>query len=455
MRRNRAMRLAVIGGAALALSACMMEDYGGGYGYPAPEYAPAPVPAYTAEDVLDPYAYIDRADSLWEAIGDAPPDHSFAFEGAEPWAWQTDAGYWIVVEDGRDGIRSYYFEPGERTPFLTVEPGHSFGFEGDRVAVVYGPDGGALPRAEGEAWLEDAVALFVRGRRMRAALDRGQWEPVDTQAWIDTSPLLFTTMIDVWDTGPTRYPEWHRHRERTRASDWRHRIEAERLRRRDLSDAFRRWREGGFQGPPPGRWRRPGEARPDRPHRPGTPHRPGIGTPPGPATPPGAGTPPRPGTGRPDRPRRPEWNRPGRPRPRPGAPAEAPAPGAVTPTPDAAAPPVATPPATGERPRRPGWSGWRPQPGTPGATPTQPRPRWTPGWRGNSAPRMTPPAPDGAPSARPERPRFTRPAPQPGATPAPQRPRVTPPVRSEPRPAPRQGPVRPAKLPSDDGGKID
>ncbi len=439
MRRGQRMRLGAIGIAALALSACTMSDYGadygGGYGY-----APAPAPAYTAAEVVDAYAYIDRADSLWEAIGDAPPDHSFAFEGAEPWAWQTEAGYWIVVEDGRDGMRSYYFEPGETTPFLAVEPGRSFGFEGDRVAVVYGPDGGALPRAEGAAYLAEAMALFARARRIRATLTRGQWEPVDTQAWIDTSPLLFTSMIQIWDTGPQRYPEWRRHREKVRASDWRHRIEAERLRRRDLSEAFRRWRAGGFEGPPPGRWRRPGEARPDRPDRPGGPNRPGAGRPDRPDRPnrPGVGRPDRPdgprqpGAGRPDRPR-PDWNgprRPDRPRPRPDKPvAREPVdhtqPGATVPV----------PPAAGERPRRPGGGLWRPRsrPGASDAAPATPRPRtdgraWSrerPAGAGTSPPRMTPPA---------AQPRVTQP------------PRSAPPAAARPAPQPRPAPPRPPKL---------
>ncbi|MBO9621363.1 MAG: hypothetical protein J7500_01495 [Sphingomonas sp.] len=452
---KRALRLGTMGGA-MALSACTMADYGDG-GYGPALYDPVPPPAYTAQETPDAYAYIDRADSLWEAIGDAPPDHSFAFEGGEPWAWQTEAGFRVIVEDGPEGIRSYYFEPGEAGPFLAVEPGHSYGYEGDAVAVVYGPDGGALPRAEGEAFLDEAMALYARARRIGAAMAGGQWEPIDTDAWADASPLIFSGFIQLWDEGRQRYPGWRSHRQRTHDQEWRRRLEAEQLRRRGLADAFRRWRSGGFQGPPPqGHWRKPGE------HRPGTgrPHRPGV--------PPAAGTPqpPRPGVGRPDRPR-PGAGWPRRPDVSPNPDASSPQqPGAGRPVrpnwprrpdrrPEPSADPAAgTPQTPATRPAgAPG--GWRPRPrpdATPGTAPA-PRPQGAPdsGWRrGRPDPGNT-----GGGWRRPE-----RPAPAPGAGPQPRpsysppprpEPRSAPPPRSEPRaPSPRSSSPRSSKAPDSD-----
>ncbi|HVJ02128.1 MAG TPA: hypothetical protein VM662_08100 [Sphingomonas sp.] len=460
---KRALRLGTMGGA-MALSACTMADYGDGYG-PA-LYDPVPPPAaYTAQEAPDAYAYIDRADSLWEAIGNAPPDHSFAFEGSEPWAWETEAGFRIVVEDGPEGIRSYYFEPGADGPFLAVEPGHSYGYEGDAVAVVYGPDGGALPRAEGEAFLDEAMMLFARARRIGAAMAGGQWEPVDTSAWMDASPLIFSGFIQLWDEGRQRYPGWRHHRERTRDQEWRRRLEAEQLRRRGLAEAFRRWRSGGFQGPPPGggRWRRPGEHRPGA----GRPHRPGV--------PPAAGTPqpPRPGVNRPDRPRPGAgWSR--RPDRRPDAPAgtdtstpQQPQPGAGRPgrpgwprRPDRR-PEPSTDPATGApqppvtrpeagRPRGPGREGWRQRPRSEGDGGTTPasrpeRPQTPSGWRRGRPDSGNP----GGGWRRPD-----RPAPATSASPQP-RPNYSPPPRQEPRsaPAPRSSPP-PRSAPSPRSSKL-
>ncbi|TGX52900.1 hypothetical protein E5A73_14870, partial [Sphingomonas gei] len=286
-----AARLGTISGA-LALSACMMPYDGG--------YEPAPPPAYSDMESPDLYAFIDRADSLWEAIGDAPPDYAFAFDGAEPWAWELQDGQRIVVEETQDGIQSYYFSPEDRGPFLAVRPGMSFGFEGETVAVVYGPDGGALPREAGAAHLGEGAELYARGRALLRAMLQSQRREVDSQAWIDTGPIIWGS-VALWDFGWQRHPGWGHHRDSVRDAGWRHRLTAERLRRQALAEQFRRWREGGFQGPPPGRF-----------HRPGDGHGPGIGRPGRPDGPNG-----RPGTDRPHQPGqhgRPPGAQPGRPR---------------------------------------------------------------------------------------------------------------------------------------------
>lgn len=449
---KRATRLGTTSGM-LALSACMMP-YGEGL------YEPPPPPVYSAVESPDEYRFIDRADSLWEAIGDAPPDHAFAFEGAEPWSWELEDGHRIVVEEADEGIRSYYFAPGDEGPFLAVRPGMSFGFDGETVAVVYGPDGGAMPREAGAEHLGEGVALYARGRMLQRAMLQREWRAVDSQAWIDTSPILWGS-VQIWGGGWRRHPGWERHRERWRDADWRHRIEAERLRRRALAEAFRRWREGGFQGPPPGRFHRPGEGRGPgvgRPHRPGQP---GTGAP-------GMGRPRQPGQpGRPG-----GWGT-GRP-PRPDTDAQTPRvprgprrPPKLEPTDRGAVEPdtPATQPVPGTRPRRPGWGG-RPRPGRDGAgqpdasgapTPQAQQPeqaprRWTrpeggrAGWRrppsgegaGTSA---APPAPRRSWSA--DTPRPERSAPQrPSAASAP---RAAPPARAAP-------PSRPSR-PSPEGVK--
>jgi len=396
MNWGNAARLGTMSGA-LALSACMMP-------YDAGPYEAPPPPEYSAIESPDSYAYIDRADSLWEAIGDAPPDFAFAFEGAEPWAWEMPDGHRIVVEETADGIQSYYFAPGDEGPFLAVRPGMSFGFEGETVAMVYGPDGGVLPRAAGAEHLGDGVELYARGRALLRAMLQKQWREVDSQAWIDTSPIIWGS-VSAWDFGWQRYPGWGRHRDRVRDSDWRHRLTAERLRRQALAEQFRRWREGGFQGPPPGRWHRPdgqgpgagrpgrpgtpGAGRPERPRQPGQGGRP-SGAQPGPPRQPDAGQP-----GRPDRPWRGGW-RPNRPETStPGAPATLP-----TPVPGA------------ERPRRPGWGG-------------RPRPERTDGERGgNGRPQAAPivDGPDG--TARPPGPDGTARPPGPGGRPGWYRPRL-------------------------------
>jgi len=460
MNWERAARLGTMSGM-LALSACMMPYDGGSYEAP-------PAPVYSAVESPDEYRFIDRADSLWETIGDAPPDNAFAFEGAEPWAWELADGHRIVVEDAGDGMRSYYFAPGDEGPFLAVRPGMSFGFDGEAVAVVYGPDGGAMPREVGAAHLGEGVELYARGRLLLRAMLQKQWRAVDSQAWIDASPLLWSS-FQIWDEGKRRHPGWGRHRDQWRDAEWRRRLEAERLRRRGLADAFRRWREGGFQGPPPGHWHKPGAGagRPDRPDRPGgatpgarPPRQPGQWHRPG-----GAGRPPRPDAGQPA----PSWPR-GPRRPPKLDPTDS---GTVAPD-----TPQTLPAPAPDRPRRPGWGG-RPRPGrdgaaqpdgsvpptpvpTPQAQPGRMPPRWTrpegsrPGWR------RPPPAADGAatpspapaprrnwsadaPSPTPRR-NWSPDAPRPQRSAPPSQPSSTsnaPAPRAAPPPAPRPAPSRP------------
>lgn len=240
----------------------------------------APRPAYAPIDMADEYAWIDRADALWEAIGNAPPDYAFVFEGVEPWAWETADGHQIVVEDaGQGGIRSYYFAPGENSPFLAVEPGASFGFSGNVVAVVYGPDGGVVPRGQWETRPERGRLLFARGRLIKRAMIERDRRGVDADAWNDTSGLILTFMGQ-WESGQQRYPGWRAHRDSAEATDRRQRLERERDRRRGAAGRFDRWRDGGFQGSPPAGFepRRPGGPRAGRPPQPGQPAH-GIGSP--------------------------------------------------------------------------------------------------------------------------------------------------------------------------------
>ncbi|MCD2324750.1 hypothetical protein LQ953_12065 [Sphingomonas sp. IC-56] len=400
------------------------------------------------------YAWIDRADALWDVIGDSPPDTAFTFADVEPWAWQLRDGHVVIVEEAAEGMRSYYFEPRSATPFLAVEPGASFAFEAGDLAMAYDADGTALSELEGTARLEQAMVLLDRAQRLKRAMRSGAGEPVDSGAWVESS-LYMGGFLDLWQQGFLSQPAWRAQRESQAARTWRDRLNDERVRRRALGDGFRRWRDGGFLGRPPARWRRPDArpgqpprqgvrprpdrpaTRPDRPRpsagRPDRPRAPGAQVPALPPVittpPPGAGRPEigLPESGRPDRPRRPGWNG-----TRPG--------GVVGTLP---APPAAAAPSGVVRPPRP-WSnrpGWNrprpvPQPGVApgestllsGVRPVRPmRPEGRPGWNrrppiGTPAPAtpsgVTPPVVRPSPTRPPaDRPRAPQPAPAPAAQP--------------------------------------
>ncbi|RYE00926.1 MAG: hypothetical protein EOP61_12665, partial [Sphingomonadales bacterium] len=365
------------------------------------------------------YSWIDRADALWEAIGDAPPDFSFRFEGLEPWAWQTADGHQIMVEDAgaRGGIRSYYFAPGAQNPFLVVEPGASFGFTGAKLAVVYGPDGGVVPRAKWGKRPARGQLLFARARLIKRAMERERYG-IDPYVWIETSgPIL--TFLGQWDLGHTRYPGWRTHRNGPEGMDRRRRLENERARRRGEANDFDRWRRGDFREAPPA------GAGPRRPGPSGYRPQPGR---------------PNAGGAMPARP----WNERPRPRPEDRDPAFDPA--LIEPMVPGTRPPGGERPSGSLRPAR---NDRQPAPPAADSRPSRPQ-RPAPGAQLPVQPQPLPPSTDRP--ARPQRPapgvQASDPAPKPApperadpSAPAPSRP-----DRGDGRP-PRVEPVAPAPQP--------
>ena len=89
--------------------------------------------------IADPnqaYGYADAAYSYDEALGDAPPDYGFEYEGADPWAWQGYDDSLMVAEPIDDGYRYYYYRPGADEPYFIRDPWYSYGFAGGLLAVI-------------------------------------------------------------------------------------------------------------------------------------------------------------------------------------------------------------------------------------------------------------------------------------------------------------------------------
>ncbi len=398
------------------------------------------------------YQWIDDADALLDAIGDAPPDFTFAYDRTDIWGWRTGTGHEIYAEPLGGTIRYYYFEPNSREPFLVQDEDFAFGYRpGGRLIVAYDRNGRLLSRSEGDRETDLADWLYRRGRAIHASAqnDRG-WDSVDAGYWSEQVPIIVDLRLR-WSSGRDRYPGWRRWHGHSGAAKWREPLTAERQRRWSAGDRFRRWQQDGFRGPPPrfgdgAQTPTPGV----RPPRPGW--RPGMTRPHHPDGTPGT-RPPRP-DGRPGwvRPRPPVDTTPGGELPlRPDRP------GWVRPGPSIiGAPPVVRAPIESapdldrpQRPERPNWTRPR-QPGadfTPGMRPPRferpPRegsapdrpvrpPDDRPRWRPDGAPRPATAQPGAVPSEpprmRPDRPGFTRP---PGFAPV-ERPQVTPPPAPPP-----------------------
>ncbi len=214
-------------------------------------------------DRIEDYRLIDAADGLAQAIGDAPPDFAFRFDGRDAWAWVSDAGEAMIVEPSPYGVIQYYFGPRAAAPYLVRDVYQSYAYEGPEFILSYGPDGRVDLRVPSPRALDNADRLQARGRAIMAATYRRRW---DDQVAANWSVQIFSGygFGDGVNSGTDRgwsggwQPRWRDHRDwrsdRERNREWneRRRLNEEARDRADSSDRFRQWRRGGRRGTAPG-----------------------------------------------------------------------------------------------------------------------------------------------------------------------------------------------------------
>ena len=281
-KNNRATLLAGTLGTALLVSGCMM---------PVADPAPLPPPVYDkrpvddgfwraappppiwvdsapgsaerAEDAdpIDDYRWIDTAEGLARAIGSAPPDFTFRFDGREAYAWVSNEGEMLIVEPSPLGVIQYYYTPRAAAPYLVRDVYESYAFNGPTLVAWYDAQGQLMmdtpsPRSE-----DRAVALHRRGREILAASYQRRW---DSEAAVSYSSQVFlgygfgaydSGWAGGWQPHWRDRPEWRERRERRRDYE-RERRRAERLAeerraRDDHSRRFDGWRRGDRREPPP------------------------------------------------------------------------------------------------------------------------------------------------------------------------------------------------------------
>src|SRR6185437_10344957 len=158
----------------------------------APAAKPAPVasalpaapPVRYAAPRDDRYAYLDRAYSVGETFGDAPPDYTYDYDDEQPMVWRSDDGYQRVAEQLPDGgVRYYYYQPGADQPYLVQDPDYSYGYSDGDLTVVYDDDGSILSDARAERQAEIAARYLARARALYAASVRQQHEAVAEDYW--------------------------------------------------------------------------------------------------------------------------------------------------------------------------------------------------------------------------------------------------------------------------------
>lgn len=280
---NRAYARGLTGGLALSLAGCVVpvayEDSGTA-GLPPPVYdkrpatdggwrAPPPQPAWQgtgaaspdAADPYDDYRWIDTAEGLARAIGSAPPDFTFRFDGREAYAWVSNEGEMLIVEPSPLGVIQYYYSPRAAAPYLVRDVYESYAFEGPTLVAWYDAEGQLMMDTPSPRSDDRAVALHRRGREILAASYQRRW---DSEAAVSYSSQVFLGYgFGAYDSGWAGgwrphwrdRPEWRERRERRRDYERERRraerLEQERLAREDHARRFDGWRRGGRRGAPP------------------------------------------------------------------------------------------------------------------------------------------------------------------------------------------------------------
>ncbi|MBX9728685.1 MAG: hypothetical protein K2X31_07255, partial [Sphingopyxis sp.] len=281
-KNSRAALIAATLGTGLLLSGCVM---------PVADPAPLPPPVYDkrpvddgfwraappppvwvdsasdstqmaeAADPIDDYRWIDTAEGLARAIGSAPPDFTFRFDGREAYAWVSNEGEMLIVEPSPLGIIQYFYLPSAAAPYLVRDVYESYAFEGPRLVAWFDATGQLMmdtpsPRSE-----DRAIALHRRGREILAASYLRRWDSEVATSY--SSQVFLGYGFGAYDSGWAGdwrphwrdRPEWRDRRDRRRDYERERRrserLEEERRAREDLARRFDGWRRGGRRGAPP------------------------------------------------------------------------------------------------------------------------------------------------------------------------------------------------------------
>ena len=218
-------------------------------------------------DPRDSYAYADDAWDFGDAVFDAPPDYGFDYAGIEPWAWQGYDQSLTFVEPIDDGYRYYYYRPGADEPYFIRDPYYGYGYDGDQLAVIYGPDGAILPYDDYGPRLDYASRYLVRARNLYAASRERDRRAVNAANWAARAAAISAAQAR-WSAERARQDAWRDYHQRTAATADRH-WQEERQRRQADAQRFAAWRQNDFHAAPPPRvipaaWQQARWARDDR-----------------------------------------------------------------------------------------------------------------------------------------------------------------------------------------------
>jgi hypothetical protein len=223
----------------------------------APAYAPtagalpaAPRPRIVrVASQADQYAYVDQASSMGAALGQAPPDYGFDYDGVRPWVWRTSNNAARLVEPIDGGYRYYFYQPGASEPYLIRDPQYAYGFSNGQLVVVYDARGNVLPPQYMDRQADDAGRYLARARALYNASLNSQRRSVIAANWAARRAQIEEQQAE-WNQQQSQYAAWqdyHQQHEADQQAYW----QAERQRRDAVAARFDQWHDAGYQGPPP------------------------------------------------------------------------------------------------------------------------------------------------------------------------------------------------------------
>jgi len=211
--------------------------------------APRPVALGRFAEPEQAYAYLDRADNMFDAMGYAPPDYAFDYDGVNPWVWQTAYGDSEFVEPVPGGYRYYYYEPGYDEPYLIRDPDYSYAYNGGTLVAIYGADGALLPPRYYRERADYAARYRYRARRLWEASREARRERVEAARWQQRRDAIARDR-QRWNADRSRNLHWasyHRQNADRERAHW----QPVALQRQAAARRYEDWRRHDFRGPAP------------------------------------------------------------------------------------------------------------------------------------------------------------------------------------------------------------
>jgi hypothetical protein len=197
----------------------------------------------------DAYAYLDRAQGVTQAIGDAPPDYTYDDGDVSPWVWQTSGGDRRYAEPIDGGYRYYYYQAGSDTPYLVRDPQYSYAYSGPQLVAVYDSQGSLLPPDYYGERVDYASRYYDRAAYLYDLSREREHRGVIAANWAERRAEIAASRAQ-WAQDMAEQAEWRAYHDAHEAQEQAH-WAAESERRAMEAQQFARWQQVGFRSPPP------------------------------------------------------------------------------------------------------------------------------------------------------------------------------------------------------------